>query len=52
MVKESISDGKKVFFCEKCGFGYADKNTARKCENWCAIHGTCSMEITKHAIVR
>ncbi len=52
MVKESIRDGKRVFFCEECGFGYADKETARKCEDWCAAHGACSMEITKLAIYR
>ncbi len=52
MVKESTRDGRKVFFCEECGFGYADRKTASKCEEWCSTRGTCSMEITKHAIIR
>ncbi len=46
MVKEVA--GK--FLCEECGLFYKDKSFADKCEEWCAKHNSCNLEITKHAI--
>jgi len=30
--------------------GYAERETAQKCEDWCKKTGTCSLEITKKAV--
>ncbi len=46
MVKEKDN----YYFCEKCGFKYATKNFAEKCEDYCSKHNSCSLEIIKHAI--
>ena len=34
--------------CEECGFQYADKEWAEKCEAWCKEHSSCNIEITAH----
>ena len=41
-----------VFQCEICGFGYQDLDTAERCEEYCDIHGSCSIAITDKAIYR
>ncbi len=51
MVTEKILDGKTLYLCDICGFGYIDAETARDCENWCRKTGTCSLEITKKAVL-
>lgn len=38
------------YVCELCKFKYKDKSWAEKCQNWCEIHKSCNLEITKHAI--
>ncbi|MEW6008146.1 MAG: TVP38/TMEM64 family protein [Candidatus Omnitrophota bacterium] len=38
------------FKCKICGLLYKDKNWALKCEEWCAQHRSCNLEITKHAV--
>ena len=49
----SIDDkGKKIYKCNVCGFGYLSHELADKCENYCTKHGACSLEITKHAILK
>jgi hypothetical protein len=50
MVTEKTIAGNRMFLCEVCGFGYLDKETAQKCEDWCRKTGTCSLEITKKAV--
>lgn len=50
MVKKLDIDGKKIFICEFCEFGYLDEETARKCENYCSRHFSCSLEITRKAV--
>jgi len=50
MVREINKSGKKYFECEECSFIYKDKNTAKKCEDYCKKNHACSTEITKHAI--
>ena len=42
-------DDKILYQCKECGFHYADKNIAEKCEKWCEEHKTCNVEITKNA---
>jgi hypothetical protein len=32
------------------GFGYKEKELAERCEDWCSETGTCSIEITEHAV--
>jgi len=39
-----------LYFCEECGFGYADRETAQECEAWCSAHKSCSLEIIKKAV--
>ncbi len=41
-----------VYLCEICSFGYADRETARSCENFCRTHNSCSFEITKKAVYK
>ena len=50
MVAEISDKGKKLFKCSECGFIYANKEIANKCEDFCTKHGACSLEITKQAI--
>lgn len=50
MVKTINDAAGALYQCEECGFHYADKESADKCEVWCRKHGTCNVEITKAAI--
>lgn len=52
MVKQTKFKGKKTYTCESCGFHYLEKETARKCENFCSTNNMCSPEITKTSIER
>ncbi len=40
---------KKLYQCEACGFNYAEKEQAEKCEAWCKEHNSCNLEITAEA---
>ena len=46
MVKEIERDNKKEYVCEACGFRYADKGLAERCEEWCTTKQSCNLEIT------
>lgn len=46
MTKIAIQDDKKLYQCEECGFHYAEKEQAEKCEAWCKEHHSCNLEIT------
>ncbi len=51
MVSEKKVGDKTVFLCDICGLGYADKQTAQDCEDYCrAHHGSCSAEISAKAV--
>ena len=50
MVKEKRRENSIVFACEECGFLYAERKWAEKCEEWCKKHKSCNIEITAHAI--
>ena len=52
MVNELIKKGLAVYQCELCGFGYADIDTAERCEEYCDTHGTFSLDITHKAIYK
>ena len=39
----------ELYQCQECGFHYADKELAEKCEAWCREHKSCNIEITAHA---
>ncbi|MBI3639291.1 MAG: hypothetical protein HY223_03150 [Thaumarchaeota archaeon] len=52
MVKETIKSNNRFYLCEACGFGYNDMQTAQKCESFCKEHNSCSMEITKNAVLK
>jgi len=49
MVKTTHKENKSTYQCKECGFHYADKLTAEKCEAWCKEHESCNIEITAHA---
>lgn len=34
--------------CPECGFVYAEKEWADKCEAWCREHKSCNLEIIQH----
>ena len=36
--------------CKKCGLIYKDKDTAKKCEDYCKKYKSCNLGITKYAI--
>ncbi len=50
MVKEEIKKVKEYYQCGECEFFYKDKEWAKKCEDFCKKHKSCSIEITKHAV--
>ncbi len=52
MVKKISHKGKQIYACGVCGFGYSTDELANKCENYCKTHGACSLEITKHAVLK
>ena len=43
------ASNKELYQCEECGFHYAEKEWAEKCEAWCREHKSCNIEITAHA---
>jgi len=50
MVKELSKDGETFYICEACGFAYKEKRLAEKCQQWCAEHQSCNLEITQYAV--
>ncbi len=50
MVKKTLVDDASIYKCGICGFGYKDKDMAQKCQNWCSVHKSCNLQITKNAI--
>lgn len=48
MVKINPQKNKKLYPCRECGFQYADREWAEKCETWCKEHHSCNLEITAH----
>jgi len=50
MVSEIEHKGEIIFLCDLCGFGYKERETAEKCEAWCAAYQSCSLEIMKKAV--
>lgn len=50
MVKINPQQNKEVYQCEECGFQYAEKEWAEKCETWCKEHHSCNLEIISHAV--
>ena len=50
MVKTVSKPQGHYYVCVECNFAYKDINTAKKCEDWCREHHSCSLEITKNVI--
>lgn len=50
MVSRREHEGETIFVCDLCGFGYRDRETAESCEEYCAEHHSCSIEITEKAV--
>ena len=50
MVIEREHEGRTMFLCDICNVGYADRETAQECEDYCRTHNSCSIKITKEAV--
>ena len=51
MVEKIVEEsGATVYYCEVCGYGYADRKTAQECQEYCTSHSSCSLEITAKGI--
>ena len=50
VVKKENYQGRTIYLCEACGFGYEKQKTAKKCEGYCRTHNACSLEIITKAI--
>jgi len=50
MVRTTSEESARIYFCEICGYGYADEQTAESCEKYCSSHNACSFEITSKAV--
>lgn len=50
MVAAAELRGRQVHYCEVCGLAYEDLELARKCEQYCRTHESCSLEIGRHAL--
>ena len=50
MLKEIIHDKEKYFQCSVYNFYYKTESLAKKCEDFCEKHNSCSLEITKHTV--
>ena len=51
MVSEKKVGDTTVFLSYICGLGYADRETAQECEDYCRTHhGSCSAEISAKAV--
>ena len=40
MKKITNDNGKNYYKCKECGLEYKEEKWAKKCELWCAEHGT------------
>jgi hypothetical protein len=52
MVSEEDFAGKGSYKCDDCGFHYAERETAERCEEFCRKNGACSGDITKNSLER
>ena len=50
MVSKKGHEGETIYTCDACGFGYRERGTAERCEDWCTKYKSCSIEITKDAV--
>lgn len=50
MVKQILSDKRKIYQCEECGTKYLDENMAKKCQAYCAKYHACNIEYLRQAI--
>ncbi|MBI1828629.1 MAG: hypothetical protein HY222_06425 [Thaumarchaeota archaeon] len=52
MVKQIEKDICTLYLCEACGLGYQDVQTAQKCEEHCTKFNSCSLGITRYAVLK
>lgn len=50
MVKVMRQEDRELYQCEECGFRYAEKEWAERCEAWCREHKSCNLQIIAHAV--
>lgn len=50
MVEKSTLDGRDVWACEVCGLAFEERDLARRCEDHCRTHDSCSLEIGRKAV--
>lgn len=52
MVKTTQKESKEIYLCGECGLGYENIITAEECEDHCKRYNSCSLKITKHAVIK
>lgn len=52
MVKMVNDNDMKLFLCEICKLGYDDAKFAQMCEHHCKTSNSCSLEITRYAVLK
>ena len=50
MVNKAVSNNVVYYQCKECSFVYKEKQTAKKCENWCRENKSCNLEIIKKSV--
>jgi hypothetical protein len=50
MVATAELMGRRVYYCEVCSLAYENPALARKCEDYCRTHPSCSLEIGRQAV--
>ncbi len=50
MVTEIRKGSRRLYICDVCGFAYAERKWAERCQKWCEEHHSCNLDITKHAV--
>ena len=50
MVSKKEHEDETIYTCDACSFGYRERETAERCEDWCTKNKSCSIEITKDAV--
>jgi hypothetical protein len=52
MVSEKSTRKGTMYLCEICGFGYADIDTAERCEQYCYSHKKSSPMLAGRAVYK
>lgn len=48
-MKEKVENDKILYQCEECQLLYAEREWAKKCEEWCKKNHSCNLDIISNA---